>query len=291
MNFDPSLLDVEFDEHDGYPQELAAEDTRDALWEACGSASREFPKEYWIEPSQWSEVAKYNEANKLWPVHYTNRFTNQANTHECTCHALTRVAEVAWNRPLSYVIGPPIPKEAVPESRFGKSVWFSCSSIYNEANPRKWGGANCRQVLSIATKRGFLPDNLQPRKYKFKHTLVGTNGKGCITQSSGDWVPLSKFPEGWEETAVNFRPLEVIFPESWEQIVCLVMNGIAVGVGRSGHSIPYMFWDDENQVMGYTDSYEVIRYDSKRMIRSAVGGAYAIVNMTVPDNFETFLAI
>lgn len=290
MAIDPSLLDVVMDEHDGYPADLAAEDTYDALWEACGSASREFPKEYWVEPSQWAEVSAYNDANKLWPIDFVNRFTNQSPTHECVCHALTKVAECAWNRATALVIGPPVPKQPLVPRQFGYSVWFSALSIYSEANPRKWGGSNTRNALQIATKRGFLPDKLQPRKYNFKHSLAGTNGKGCITQSSGDWVPVSKFPEGWEETAINFRPLEVIFPETWEQIVCLVLNGIAVGVGRSGHSIPYMRWVNDDEAMEYPDSYEVFRYDSKRMVKSAVGGAYAIVNMTVPDDWTTFLS-
>ncbi len=54
MIIDPRLIDVfPINGHDGYPAELAAEDTPDALRDACGSASREFPKALWIEPRDW----------------------------------------------------------------------------------------------------------------------------------------------------------------------------------------------------------------------------------------------
>jgi hypothetical protein len=283
---DPQLIDVVLPEHDGYPDEMAAEDTPDALWEACGDASRDFPPHLWIEPRQWAEVAAENDRNRTWPLDYLDRFTNQNPTHECTCHMLRACGESSRNRQRAITVGPPVAGQQRPESAASASVWLSCLSIYAEANPRIRGGANIRTVLSIASRRGFLPDAKQPRDWGFRHSLIGTAGKGNVTQSSGAWVPLSKFPQGWEETARHFRPLEVIFPESWEQIVCLVLAGYAVGVGRSGHAIPYAKWIAADSVMAYVDSYDVIRYDSTRMIRSAVGGAFAIASFTTPDDWD-----
>jgi hypothetical protein len=42
----------------------------------------------------------------------------------------------------------------------------------------------------------------------------------------------------------------------------------------------------KEQLMQYPDSYDLFRYDSVRMIRSAVGGAYSIISMTTPDDWD-----
>lgn len=286
---DPKLIDVTLPEHDGYPEHFEDQDTFDQL---CGAASEAgaivtaFPKHLWIEPKDWPAVAAENDANKTWPINFRDRFTNQNPTHECTCHSLCAVAEVAWNRQRQIAVGPPAAGERLAISAQSASVWFSCLGIYSEANPRQWGGAGVRQVLSIAARRGFLPDKIQPREYGFKHSLQGTCGNGGVNQSSGPWVSLSKFPDGWEETAKHFKPLEYIFPESWEQTVCLVLNGYAVGVGREGHAVPYMRWYPKDQLMAYTDSYDVIRYDSISRIKKTVGGAFAIATFTQPDDWN-----
>jgi hypothetical protein len=283
---DPNLIDVVIPE-DGYPDHLAAEDTADALRDACGDASREFPESLWIEPDDWADKASDNDKNKTWPINYIDRYTNQNPTHECTTHSLTRCLEGCWNRQrgVSYPDGPK--KDfRYPESAEFNSVWFSVLSVYAEANPRQWGGANVRQVMEIACRRGILPDTLQPKVYGFKHTLHGTAGKGNNNQSNGPWVPVSRFPDGWQETAKHFKPLEVIFPESWEQAVCLVLHGMFVGVGRNGHAIPWGQWNPSQQVMAYPDSYDVTRYDSLRTVKGAWQGSFAIASMTTPDDWS-----
>lgn len=286
-----NLIDVQTapprDGHHGYTAAAKARDTVDAMRSACGAASRDFPQHLWIEQKDWADKARDNDKYKTWPMNYTDRFTNQNPTHECTCHALTKVAEVARNRQRSvqYADGPKKDFRYTESGQVG-SVWLSPLSIYAEANPAEWGGADCHQVLEIAVRRGFLPDKTQPHDYGFKHQLIGTAGRGNSNQSHGSWVPLSQFPAGWQETAKWFKPIEVIFPESWEQMVCLVLHGYAVGVGRSGHSIPYCMWNPQQQVMAYPDSYDVVRYDSLGMVRSAVGGSYAIASMTAPDSWD-----
>lgn len=285
---DPALIDVPpSPHHDGYPDDKAAGDTPDALRQACGSASREFPKALWIEPKDWADKARDNDKYKTWPINYVDRFTNQNPTHECTCHSLRTSAEACRNRQRG-ISFPDGPKKGAryAESATSGSVWLSPLSVYAEANPGQWGGAGCRQVLEIACRRGFLPEKIQPREYGFKHSLQGTTGAGGMNQSRGDWVRLANFPSGWQETAKWFKPLEVIFTNSWEEVVCLVLHGHAVGVGRSGHAIPYAFWNPEQNVMGYVDSYDIVRYDSKRTIQGASGGAYAIASMTTPDDWS-----
>lgn len=281
----PAFVDVVL-APSGYPAELAAEDTTDNVRQACGDAARDFPKALWIEPKDWADKARDNDTHKTWPMNYVDRFTNQDPTHECTCHSLRAVAEGCRNRQrgVSFPDGPKRDFRYDESSKTG-SVWLSPLSVYAEANPGQWGGANVRQVMEIACRRGFLPEKIQPAEYGFKHTLQGTTGRGGKNQASGSWVAVRSFPDGWQETAKHFKPLEVIFPDSWEQAVCLVLHGMLVGVGRNGHAIPWAQWNVTEQAMAYPDSYDVIRYDSKRTVQSAWQGSFAIATMTTPDDW------
>lgn len=284
---DPALIDVFPAEHDGYPAHLAAEDTPDALRDACGEASREFPKALWIEPKDWADRAAENDKNGSWAMNSLDRYTCQTPTHECTCHSLRANFEAARNRARGVIYADGPKKDfRYPESGQVGSVWVSPLSVYAEANPRQWGGANVRQVMEIACKRGMLPDKIQPHDYGFKHAINGTSGKGNNNQSGGSWVALSDFPDGWQETAKWFRPLEVIFPGSYEEAVCCVLHGMAVSVGRNGHAIPWCKWMAGERAMAYPDSYDVTRYDSESTVKSAWRGAFAIASVTLPDDWS-----
>lgn len=284
---DPMLVDVTLNTETGYPDACAAEDNLDNLRDAAGDASRKFPPELYIDPKNYADVARENDANRTWPLNYTDRFTNQNPTHECTCHSLIKNIEIARNRARAVAYGNgPIKGERLPQSMMYGSVWLSPLSVYAEANPRQWGGASVRGVLSIAMKRGVLPDKIQPTDYGFRHMLQGTVGQGGINQSSGPWLALSRFPEGWQDTAAAFKPNEVIFPESDEEIICLVLRGYCVSVGRDGHAVPYTHYNPTEDMVGYTDSYDIIRWDSRRRVRASVGSAFAIATVTLPDDWS-----
>lgn len=281
----PKLIDVKIGPS-GYPDEIAAGDTVDVLRDVCGDASRDFPQELWIEPKDWPDAVREAEKRKTMAIHHVDRFTNQDPTHECTCHSLRANFECAWNRQKLIACGPPVADERHEESSKRGSLWVSPLSVYAEANPGQWGGAGVRQVLEIALRRGFLPEPIQPRDYKFKHTLHGTTGQGGKNQASGRWVSVSRFPSGWEKTAKHLKPAEVIFADEWEQAVCLVIHGYAYSVGRNGHAIPWTHWSPSNQAMGYVDSYDVIRWDSKRTVQSAFEGGFAIATVVTPDDWD-----
>ena len=287
-NINPALIDVFPTEHDGYPDHLAAEDTDDVLRDVCGASAREFPDSLWIEPRDWADKAADNDRHNSWPINYIDRFTNQGpRSHECTCHSLRANAEAARNRARA-INFPDGPRKGsrYPESVVSGSVWLSPLSVYAEANPDQWGGANVRQVLELAVRRGILPDTIQPREYGFRHALQGTSGNGNTNQSGGKWIPMSQFPTGWRETAKWFRPGEVIFPSSFEQAVCLVLHGMCVSVGRNGHAVPWARWMPAKRLMAYCDSYDVIRYDSEQTGRSAWRGSFAIASMVLPDDWS-----
>jgi len=294
---DPKLWDLPSPEimqsihgHSGYTAQMESEDTEDAVRSACGSASRDFPDALWIEPRDWADKARENDANGTWALNYIDRYTNQNPTHECTCHSLRANAEACRNRQLG-IIFPSGPKKAFryEESAKSGSVWLSPLSVYAEANPRQWGGANVLQVVNIAANRGFLPEKIQPHDYGFQHTLQGTTGDGGLNQSRGSWVSVSRFPEGWKETAKHFKPLEIIVPSSWEQAVCLVLHGRVVSVGRDGHAVPWAkcrFNGNTFAGMEYPDSYDVTRYDSANTVRRAWQGSFSIASMTTPDDWQ-----
>jgi hypothetical protein len=262
-------------------------DTPDALWDACGNASRRMPDALRVPQRDWAERARENDRNGTWPVNFIDRYTNQSPSHECVYHSLTRAMEGARNRQRGFIFFEgPKKSYRYEESAKAGSVWLSPLSGYSLANPRQWGGANVRQSVERACRDGLLPDKIQPRDYGFKHQLQGTSGKGCNNQSGGGWIAERNFPEGWKETAKHFRAIEVIFPESWEDAVSLVLNGMFVCVGRNGHAIPWGLWNHTEQAMGYPDSYEVTRYDSLRTVKSAWQGSFAIASMTVPDDWS-----
>lgn len=284
---DPQLVDVTLPEFSGYSGDFEAEDTTDAIRDACGDAARDFPQSLWIEPSQWVAKARENDEHNTWPMNYIDRYTWQGNSHECVCHSLRAGVECARNRQRG-VIYPEGPKKdfRYPESAEYGSVWLSPLSVYSEGNPNVRGGMNVRRGLEIAVRRGMLPEKVQPRAYGFRHSIVGTaGGKSAHNQSNGPWVALSDFPAGWEQTAAWFKPLEIIFPESWEQCVCLVLHGYVVHVGRKGHAVPWAQWNSAEQVMAYPDSYRVTRYDSISTVKGAWRGACSIATVTAPDDW------
>jgi len=291
---DPSLVDVVLPFNTGYPPELAALDTDEAIWGAFGDTSRDFPNSLWVEPRDVRERAAYNDEHGLWAENFWDRFTNQSPTHECTCHALVAVMEACWNRQRRLSLGGPVAGERLPISAESASVWFSCLSIYAEANPRQWGGASVQQVIGIACERGFLPDIIQPKDYGFKHAMQGTYGKGGINQSKGEWpgwrsgdfirLPDAWEDDNWKETARHFRPLECVNPRSSEQYDSLLIHGYGIGIGRSGHSVPVgrIVYDGNRKLYRYRDSYDVFRYDS----RAYTSGSYSILTCTTPDDWD-----
>jgi hypothetical protein len=80
--------------------------------------------------------------------------------------------------------------------------------------------------------------------------------------------------------------LEVIFPESYEQAVCLVLHGYVLSVGRNGHAVPWARWMPDQRLMAYPDSYDIVRYDSERTAKSAWKGSFAVASVTLPDDWS-----
>jgi hypothetical protein len=284
-----NLIDVVLPFDTGYPEELAATDTSEAVVRSFGETSREFPDSLWVEPSEVRARAEQNDELGLWAENYWDRFTNQNPTHECTCHALVAVFEAAWNRQRRISLKGPVAGERLKISAESASVWMAVNSVYPEANPRQWGGASCQQVIGIACRRGFVPDKIQPKNYNFKCSMPGTCGKGGINQSKGAWPGWRNGDfivdiGDWREVAKHFMPQECVNPKNTAEYDSLLINGCAIGIGRSGHSVPVgrIVYDNGRKLYRYKDSYDVFRYDS----RAYTSGAYSIITVKQPDSWD-----
>lgn len=288
LTFVPHEDDVDIvlpPDEQGYPEELAKQD-RDAaaLFAAGGEASTTLPDSWYVEDKDVEALCAENDERKTWPINRRSRFTNQQPTHECTNHSEVCNFEIARNADLG-IIYPEGPKAnfRYDESKTSGDVFFSCMVPYNRANPRIYGGAIVRQILQFAMEDGQMPDHIQPHDYKFRHTMPGTMGQGNSNQSHGDWVPYTKMPEGWRDTAKWFKPREIVYPNDWRVGLSIVLRGRAVSVGRNGHAVPYSLYSFKTRMMGYIDSYNVVRWDSERLWKSCIAsGSFSIISTTQP---------
>lgn len=287
LNFVPDKDDVDFvlpPEEQGYPEELARVDREpDMLFSAGGAASTTLPDKWYVEDNEVEDLCAENDKRKTWPINRRSRFTNQSPTNECAGHSGTAGFEIARNADLG-IIYPEGPKvnHTYEESKTSGDVFFSCMYPYNRAAPRRTG-SYLKDILRFQVEEGLLPDKIQPAEYGFKHTLTGTMGGGNSNQSNGAWVPYGSMPDGWRETAKWFKPKEIVYPSDWRVGLSVVLRGRAVCVGRNGHAIPYSIYSLKNRMMGYIDSYNVVRWDSERLWKSCIAaGSYSIITTTQP---------
>lgn len=267
--FDEALLDFVHPEETGYSEDVSKHDGIEAFADA---GFIDFPSELYVDPKDYDKFAEERDATKTWALDFSNRFTNQSPTHECTTHAFIQGFECTYNMQLGGLFYP---------------VWVSPLSLYSEANPRVRGGAIVKEIARIALRRGVLPEYNGPngqgtQRQFFKHTLNCSAGNS--DRDGGPWVALRNFPEGWESTAACFMPDKIINIRYWEEHMSLLFRGYCVPNGRSGHSIPHMraVKQGGNWYSCYKDSYDILRYDSIRNVRNGVGSAYCIMSVKRP---------
>jgi hypothetical protein len=127
---------------------------------------------------------------------------------------------------------------------------------------------------------------VQPAEYGLRHTLHGSaGGKESSNQSIGPWVSLRNLPDGWEETAKHFRPLEIIIIENEDQAVSALLHGGVIAYGRRGHAVAVAGWKHDQDIYPYADSYDRVLYDSAATFRSACRGAVCVWTTTQPQDW------
>ena len=264
---DPKLIDVEF-KFDGLVNEPTEQDL-------IFAGAESFPDRFLVPRSEWDDRIEAHEKNKSSADHFSGRFTHQANSHECVCHAAHQAFMVAYNRQLGGL---------------WHDVWFSPLALYTRiTGGRRWGGSSVIDSLYEMIEHGMIPDHDGPDGHlsqveKFKHTLHETSGRTEDWWPTSGWVDPDELPDGWRETAKHFKVAECWRIPDEEAHASALLHGMVVVNGRNGHSIPHMTLvkEDGRYLSKYKDSYNVFRYDSERLW----GGGYCIRSVTLPVDPE-----
>lgn len=261
---DKDLIDVEFS-FDG----LVGNYSEDELLHA---GAKSFPDSLLVDRSEYDDRISELEKHKASADYFSGRFTNQANSHECVCHAAHQAFMIAYNRQFNGM---------------DHDIWFSPLALYTRiTNGRRWGGSNVMQSMYEMIEHGMIPDHDGPdgklaQTKLFDHTLHETSGRTEDWWPTKGWITPRELPEGWKETAKHFRALEVYTVPDREAHASCLLRGLCVVNGRNGHSIPHVRLIKENgrYLSKYKDSYKIYRYDSERLW----GGGYVIRSVTTPD--------
>ena len=262
---DPKLIDVTF-EFDGM-QEVPPDD------EMLHAGLKYLPDSFYIPRSEWDDRIREHEKNKSSADYFSGRFTHQGSSSECVAHAAQQLFMTAYNRQFNGL---------------GHDVWFSPLALYVRICGSRYGGSNVRDSCREMISRGMLPDHDGPagdnaQTKIFEHTLHQTSGRTESHWPTKGWLRESGLPNGWENTAKQFRALEVyLIPRDVEAHASVLLHGMALSNGRQGHSIPHVKLIKENgrYLSQYKDSYNVMRYDSERWMDS---GGFCIRSVTTPD--------
>lgn len=108
-----------------------------------------------------------------------------------------------------------------------RAIQLSAISLYKQIGSGPMSGANVEDGVDKASDVGILPlDTTENRKRFGDHVMPPTGF-------------YSRYPDGWQATARQFRMREKLLIRSVEELETAGVNGHPVWVGRAGHSIMY----------------------------------------------------
>jgi hypothetical protein len=169
--------------------------------------------------------------------------------------------------------------------QFGEAnaVALSAISAYKQIGRSPGSGAMVSDALDCGRDVGVLPLDTPENRARFgQHVMPPT----------GFYTP---YPDGWKETAKQFRLVKTLPIRSVAEIEQAGINGHPIGVGRDGHSILYLrptmksgrgfLYVNSWGAWGFAAGGHTagFGFDSARMVSSSAGWAYAFVSMTAPD--------
>jgi len=155
-------------------------------------------------------------------------------------------------------------------------IHLSAISLYKRVGGSPGSGsmvsANMREILG----RGVLPLKSAENDARFPHTMPNT---GFYT----------KYPAGWEKTAIRFRGHEVFDVRSYDGFITALIRGYPVVYGRDGHSICAVrpVYKNGQLYVKYANSWgnwgdKGYGYDSESKIRRGAGWAFAVRTVVDP---------
>lgn len=220
-----------------------------------------------IPEDQWKPLSDAaNEADQTM-AQLVNWIFNQRNEGSCVGNACTQGVQVLFAK------------------EFGKdlAIQLSAISCYKQIGSSPNSGANVEDGLNALENVGVLPLDTPENRARFQHVMPPT----------GFYTP---WPEGWKETAKNFRVVEAYSVQSVAGLATALLRGHPVVVGRAGHSILYLavIFKDGTMNCLYVNSWGewgfaagAMTYgfglDSMSYVRSSAQWAAALRTVVVPS--------
>lgn len=220
-----------------------------------------------IDEDRWKPLADEGQADQSTLAWLIRWILNQRNEGSCVGNAFTQAIQVL----LAKVFGK------------DRAIQMSAISAYKQIGRSPNSGANVGDGLDAVQNIGILPLDTPENRQRFKHVMPAT----------GFYTP---WPDGWKETAANFRVTEAHVIQSVKGLVSALLNRHPVVVGRDGHSIVYLdivfkgnsmyalyanSWGDWGSGAGGLPSG--FGLDSLRTIQSSASWCCALRTLTVPS--------
>jgi|SRR3990172_9327823 len=210
------------------------------------------PRSEWVERAARSAKAYRDDVQEI---------KDQGNEGACVGAASAQMLETTLRR------------------RYGKRHWVPLSgmSIYKRIGRSAQSGAIIPDGMD-AVIEGVLPLDTLANKARYSHTHPFT----------GWSKPL---PDGWAQTAQQFRGQRFAIAKGTDEIVSALLNGYVGIVGRQGHAIPYIYADFSNgkPVAAYANSWGEwgdggFGYDSEAILRNIA--CYILVDVVTRLELE-----
>jgi hypothetical protein len=222
-----------------------------------------------IPRSEWKGLLEQNQSLEL----IVQKIKDQNGEGSCASNATCQCFEINWNMML------------------GIDDWLEMSpiSIYrwvaNSPNNGSTIEGNLRQLRDV----GCLPVNSQENIAKLQAAGMNTSH---VLKAVGYY---QRFPNGWEDSAKNFRATEWFEITSFDEFITCLFYDFPVCYGRAGHAIcgvTPVFQDNQWHVK-YANSWKPswgdngYGYDSERYISGSISsyGAWGLRAVTMPEIF------
>lgn len=218
-----------------------------------------------IPESQWDgEVAAIAE-QKNGADALVTRILNQSSEGSCVGNAATQAHQV------------------IQALQFGKDrvVQLSAISMYKQIGSSPNSGAMVDDAMKKGCDVGWVPLDNDANKARFGSMVMPPTGF------------YSKYPDGWQATAKQFRYQEVDVIESIAEMMTALIRRQPVVVGRQGHSICYCTPMKKNGswVVKYANSWGEwgdagFGYDTLSQMKMSAGWAYSPRSIIVPEHLK-----
>ena len=262
MDIDDRWIDVDFTKE---PQFVPGDLGRNPAARLCRAADDEVPL---ILETQWQSICEHIDAAGGGLDRYVQHVFDQGQEGSCTANS-----SAAQNM-------------VMQAGQFGlKNVTLlSPMSLYKRIGRSASSGAMVDDALDEMQGRGLLPLDTPDNRKRFGemvHPATGFN---------------RTLPDGWEQTARNFRSDERFIVKTTQSLVSCLIRGYPIVVGREGHSILYLrpVYRNGKLFIKYANSWSEswgegfgklrggFGYDSRSQFEQSARWAFAIRTLVTP---------